>query len=440
MKKLTFKKVIHPKEFKELTEHLEVQTAPIPPKVVIPVNQHIGAPLKPLVEKGDRVKTGQPIANVPAFVAAPVHASVTGTVKSIGKFATSVLPGDTCIEIETEETDEYYFNPEETHDYQDLEKEQIVELIREAGIVGMGGAAFPASVKFTPPPDITIDTIILNGCECEPYLTSDHRVMLEQSERVIEGLKITMKATGARRGVIGIENNKPDAIAKLTQLVEDEPYINVQAVKTKYPQGAEKMLIDALTGRKVPAGGLPFQIGVVVSNVGTATAVYDAVVRKKPLYERVVTFSGDAVKSPANLLVRIGTPLSFLFDHLGGFSSEPKKILVGGPMMGVAQFSIDIGVSKACSGVLAISKHETPKEYNCINCCRCVYHCPMFLVPTKIVRFAKHNIWDKTKEFGAHNCIECGSCSFECPSKIPLVQWIRVAKRRLIEIEKSTGS
>lgn len=440
MKKLTFKKGIHPKEFKELTEHLEVQTAPIPPRVVIPINQHIGAPLKPLVEKGERVKTGQPIADVQAFVAAPVHSSVTGTVKSIGKFATTSLPGDTCIEIETEEKDEFTFHPDETNDYQELEKEQIVDLIREAGIVGMGGAAFPASVKFTPPPDTTIDTIILNGCECEPYLTSDHRVMLEQSEQVIDGLKITMKATGAKRGVIGIESNKPDAIARLTQLLENEPYINVQAVKTKYPQGAEKMLIDALTGRKVPAGGLPFQIGVVVSNVGTAAAVYDAVVKRKPLYERVVTFSGDALQSPANLKVRIGTPLTFLFEHLGGFTTEPKKILVGGPMMGVAQFSTDIGVSKACSGVLAISHYQAPREYNCINCCRCVYHCPMFLVPTKIVRFAKYGIWEKTAEFGAANCIECGSCSYECPSNIPLVQWIRVAKRRLVEIEKSAGS
>jgi len=440
MKPKTFKKGIHPQEFKTLTEDKAIQILPIPPKVIIPVNQHIGAPLEPLVQKGDKVKTGQVIADKQAFVAAPVHSSITGTVKSVAEFPTALSPADTCIEIEADETEEYDFTEPPEIDYLSMDKKEIIDLIRQGGIVGMGGAAFPASVKFSPPPDQQIDTILLNGCECEPYLTSDHRLMLESPDRIIAGLKIIMKATGAETGIIGIETNKTDAIEKLNQLVETESNIRVQPVKTKYPQGAEKMLIDAVIGRKVPPGALPFNVGAVVSNVGTAAAIYDVIAKGKPLYERVVTLTGDALSNSANLLVRIGTPLSFIFEYLGGLAEDVKKVLIGGPMMGVAQFNTDIGVSKACSGILVTRNDIRKKEYNCINCCKCVYNCPMFLVPTKIVRYAKTEIWDKAKDFGAPHCIECGTCSYVCPSNIPLVQWIRVAKRKIIQIEKSSGN
>ena len=439
MKKLTFKKGIHPKEFKQITENLEIREVPIPPRVIIPIRQHIGAPLIPVVKKGDRVKTGQVIADSEAFVAAPVHSSCTGVVKNIGNYPTPISPSDTCIEIETEEKEEFDFDLNSNIDYKSLSKQEILKLIRKAGIVGMGGAAFPAVVKFSPPKDVHIDTVILNGCECEPYLTSDHRTMLELSEKVLKGLKIIMRAVEAENGIIGIEDNKLDAIEKMSQLVINESDISVQAVKTKYPQGAEKMLIDALTGRKIPPGALPFNVGVVVSNVGTAAAIYDAVVKNIPLYRRVLTVTGESLENPANLLARVGTPFSFLFDYLGGFSDDVTKLILGGPMMGITQFNLDVGVTKATSGILVFGKRKRKKEFNCINCAECINHCPMFLIPTKIVRFAKNSAWDKAEDYGVMNCIECGACSFVCPSNIPLVQWIRVAKARIAEIKKASG-
>jgi len=303
----------------------------------------------------------------------------------------------------------------------------------------MGGAAFPAAVKFSPPKDVHIDTAILSGCECEPYLTSDHRTMLELSKKVLDGLKIIMRAVEAENGIIGIEDNKPDAIEKMSHMVINEPNISVQAVRTKYPQGAEKMLIDALTGRKIPPGALPFNVGVVVSNVGTAAAICDAVVNNTPLYKRVLTVTGEALENPANLLTRVGTPFSFLFDYLGGLSDDVTKLILGGPMMGITQFNLGVGVTKATSGILVLGKRKRRKEFNCINCAECINHCPMFLIPTKIVRFAKNSIWDKAEDYDAMNCIECGVCSFVCPSNIPLVHWIRVAKARIAEIKKSSG-
>ncbi|MCK4943078.1 MAG: RnfABCDGE type electron transport complex subunit C, partial [Candidatus Aminicenantes bacterium] len=271
--------------------------------------------------------------------------------------------------------------------------------------------------------------------ECEPYLTGDYRLMLERPEEIVEGLKILMRALGVKKGMIGIENNKPDAVARMMAAAEGSGIV-VEACQVKYPQGAEKMLIDAVLGIRVPPGKLPLHVGVVVSNVGTAAAVYEAVVKKIPLYKRVVTLSGDALSRPANLMVRIGTPFSFLFEHLGGFSKEVGKILMGGPMMGVAQFNPEVGVTKATSGILVVGKAKPRKEYNCINCAECVHNCPMFLVATKIARYARNDIWDKAEEYGALNCIECGCCSFVCPSNIPLVHWIRVAKNRIIEIKK----
>jgi len=436
LKTRTFKQGIHPEEFKELSENLAIQEAPLPPRVIIPLRQHIGAPLQPLVAKGDRVKTGQVIARSDAFVSVPVHSSVTGVVKNVGNAPSPLAASDTCIEIQTEEIEELDFDPAVVVDYQSLSTKRIVDSIRQAGIVGMGGAAFPTAVKFIPPEGVKIHTVVLNGCECEPFLTADHRLMLEAGEKIVFGLKIIMKAVAAEKAIIGIETNKSDAIGKLTELCKDEPSIRVRAVKTKYPQGAEKMLIDAVLGIRVPPGKLPLHVGVVVSNVGTAAAVYEAVVKKIPLYKRVVTLSGDALLRPANLLVRIGTPFSFLFEHLGGFSQEVGKILLGGPMMGVTQFNPEVGVTKATSGILVVGKSKPRKEYNCINCAECVHNCPMFLVPTKIARYARNDIWDKAEEYGALNCIECGCCSFVCPSNIPLVHWIRVAKNRITEIKK----
>jgi len=436
MRTLTFKRGVHPRESKEFSQHLAIEEIPVPPKVIIPLNQHTGAPLEPLVQKGDRVKTGQILADSEAFFAAPVHSSVTGVVKNVGNYPSPVSPFGLGVEIQTEAEEEFDFDPETNQDYLSLDREKIVDLIKAGGIVGLGGAAFPAAVKFSPPPGTIIDNVILNGCECEPYLTSDHRLMLEYPEKIITGFKIIMKAVNSKRGIIGIEDNKPDAIEKIHECLMGEPNIDVQPLKTKYPQGAEKMLINAIVGRRIPPGQLPFQVGVLVSNVGTAAAVYDAVVKKIPLYKRVITLTGDALSRSANLMVRIGTSFSYLFDHLGGFSNEVDKIIMGGPMMGVGQTDTEVGVIKATSGILVMQKQKRSKEYNCINCSECVYHCPMILVPTRIVRFAKAEIWERADEFGAMDCIECGCCAYVCPSKIPLVHWIRVAKARLTDKKK----
>jgi electron transport complex protein RnfC len=302
----------------------------------------------------------------------------------------------------------------------------------------MGGAAFPTQVKLSPPPDKKIDTIIINGAECEPYLTADHRVMLEHSEDILFGLKAIMKAVGVEKGYVGIENNKPDAIKKMQELVKDENNIEVVALHTKYPQGGEKQLIYAITGREVPSGGLPMEVGVIVQNVGTTAMIAKAIKTGMPLIERVLTVTGSAIAEPKNLLVRIGTPFREVIQQCGGFKQTPGKVIMGGPMMGLAQASIDVPVVKGTSGILVLSKDEA-KQYQerpCIKCARCVDACPVYLLPTRLSHFAQHGMWDEAEDYNALDCIECGSCSFVCPSKIPLVQRIRLAKSQILDRRK----
>lgn len=430
MKAKTFKCGIHPPELKKTAES-RISEIPLPPTVVMPLRQHIGAPLQPRVAKGDRVITGQLLADSDSFVAAPVHSSVTGTVKNIGIYPTSLSPAETCIEIETQPDEEFAFSADDA-DGSRLEKTEIIKRIRAAGIVGMGGAAFPTAVKLSPPAENPIDTVILNGCECEPYLTADHALMIAEPGKIVRGLDLLVRALGASRGIIGIEDNKPDALARMAEAAAGHSLISVQSLRTKYPQGAEKMLIDALLHRRVPAGGLPFHVGVIVSNVATALAVCEAVEEHKPLYSRVLTVSGD-VESGANFRARVGTRFSFIFEHLGLQEADFCRIICGGPMMGVAQFSSEVPVSKATSGILLLKTAPDNIEYTCINCSACVSHCPMFLLPTRIARFARHGMWDQAAGLGAMNCIECGSCAFACPAHIPLVQWLRVTKARLQE-------
>ncbi|MBN2280873.1 MAG: electron transport complex subunit RsxC [Candidatus Marinimicrobia bacterium] len=437
MKVSSFKHGSHPAEFKEYTEHKTLEPLPIPEEVFIPVIQHIGAPCKPVVKVGDEVKTGQLIAESTGFVSSNIHSSITGKVKKIGDFPHPNGTKSPMIQIVAEGDEEWVKVHDHTEPWGEMSVEQLKKIIADAGIVGMGGAAFPTNVKVSPPRDKKIETFIINGCECEPYLTADHRMMVEQAKEMIEGTQILMKILDVEKAFIGIESNKPDAIEIMQKSTEHLPGITIIPLKVKYPQGAEKMLIKAVNKREVPAGSLPMDVGCVVNNVGTAIAVYEAVVKKIPSINRIVTVTGDAVTEPKNVIARIGTPFSKLIEFCGGLKPDTKKILMGGPMMGVAQYSLDVPVVKATSGILCLTKKSVPyrEEFTCIVCGRCVHACPMFLVPTRIARAVEAGKFEMADELGIMNCIECGSCAYECPSNIPLVQRIRIGKNKIREMK-----
>ncbi len=427
----TFKGGVHPKEMKELSEGSALRKAPVPEKVFIPLAQHIGAPAKPIVKKGDEVKMGQRIGEAGGFVSCHIHSSVSGKVIDVkpmmdplGRYVPTVI-----IENDGKDDKEYM---DEHEDFMALSQEEIKNISREAGLAGMGGATFPTFVKMSPPPDKKIDTFILNGAECEPYLTADHRLMLEMPEEVAAGTALFTKGYGEARGWIGIENNKPDAIEMMKKYAR-KYNLEVADLKTKYPQGAEKQLITAITGREVPSGSLPFDAGCAVQNVGTAVALYEAVRFGKPLIERVVTVSGIGVKEPVNLIVRIGTPYQDLIDLAGGWKTEPGKIISGGPMMGMAIARTDVPVTKGTSGILLFPKEMATKapELPCISCSMCVDICPARLLPTTIAQNAKIERWDEAENLGALDCIECGSCSYICPASRRLLDRIRRAKAEI---------
>ena len=435
----TFEHGIHPSYNKELTAGKGIEKAALPVKVAIPLQQHIGAPCKPLVKKGDAVTEGQKLGEATTFVTAPVHSSISGKVKDIERLP---YPGGgkvLSVIIEGDGTDREWDN----HGDIGLElgsctAEALKNMIREAGIVGMGGAAFPTHVKISPPKEKRIDAFILNGCECEPYLTSDHRLMVEEPEKVLWGMKAIMKAIGVENGYIGIENNKPDAIDALKRAAQGSS-IKVAVLETKYPQGAEKMLIKAILNRKVPVGKLPMDVGVVVNNVGTAFAVYEAVKYTKPLIERVVTVSGNGVKEPKNLLVRIGASFEDVLKQCGGITSDgEREVLNGGPMMGISQTTLEVPVIKGTSGITVLAGREIkPAAYQpCIRCASCVEVCPVNLMPYRLGDLGRLQRLDEFKAWGGLTCIECGSCSYTCPSKRPLVHWIRVGKVKVREKEK----
>ncbi len=430
-----FKGGVHPDYHKDLTAELAVSLMKAPSTVVIPLQQHIGAPCEPIegIEEGARVKMGQKIADSSGFVSAPIHASVSGTVKKIGQYNHPLGRPVTAITIESDGLDEWDESVKAAGDVESLSAEDLRKIIREAGIVGLGGATFPAHVKLSPPPEKKIDYVIINGAECEPYLTADHRVMLEKPGDIVYGLKVMIKALGAEKGVIGIEDNKPDAIKALEEAVADEENITVAKLHTKYPQGAEKMLIQVTTGRKVPSGGLPLEVGVVNHNVGTAVAITQAIREGKPLIERVVTVTGAGVNQPANLLVRVGTLVSEVLEACGGLREETRKLIAGGPMMGLAQPSADIPVIKGTSGILALTDLDVSitESSPCIRCAKCVDSCPVQLLPTSIAQAAEHGLFKQAEKLHAMDCFECGCCSYVCPSKIPLTQWIRIAKAEI---------
>lgn len=432
MQKLTFRGGIHPNDSKSATNQIPIRELAPPKLLYYPMQQHIGAPLSALVSVGDSVKMGQKIADSEAFMCAPLHASVSGTVKEIGLhlYPTGLKMPTIVIENDGLDTPE---EPINTKPLSGLSPKELVQLVRQAGVVGMGGAGFPTHVKLSPPPEKKITYIIVNGAECEPYLTSDHRVMLESPDEVISGLEAVMKIFSLDKAYIGIEENKPDAIEAIRAAAKRIPGIEVICLAKKYPQGAEKQLIKAITGREVPSGGLPMDVGCLVLNVDTATEIARVVGQGIPLMKRVVTVAGGAVAQPANLRVRIGTPFREVIEAAGGLCAEPKKIVMGGPMMGIAGYSLDVPVVKGTSGILAFTEEEVSirSVTNCIRCGKCVKVCPMNLIPSMISAYALRKDLEMCEEYNLMDCIECGSCSYTCPAQRHLVQSIRWGKQQL---------
>lgn len=430
----SFRGGVHPHAAKGRTAGSPIRPAPRPAEVVIPLGQSLGAPAKPLVAAGERVLAGQLIGEAQGLVSVPVHASVSGKVVSVGNALHPLAVQGPAIKIAADPEDEWV-ELKPAGPLEELSPAEIRAAALAAGLVGLGGATFPAHVKLDPPGGKTLDTVIINGCECEPYLTADHRLMLERPADVVFGLRAIRRAVGARRAVIAVEDNKPDAAEALAKAIppEEAPEVEVRLLPTKYPQGAEKQLIYAVTGRKVPLGKLPAAVGVLVHNVGTAVALAEALQTGRPLIERVVTVTGSLVKEPQNLLVRVGTPVSLLLEHCG-LTGEPGKVVLGGPMMGLAQASLDVPVTKGTSGVLVLSPAEAqlPPEGPCIKCARCIDACPMSLAPLNLARLADHGFWEEAEGVGALDCIECGSCSYVCPAKRRLVQKIRLAKQTIL--------
>ncbi|HET6515311.1 MAG TPA: electron transport complex subunit RsxC [Thermodesulfovibrionales bacterium] len=427
---LTFKGGIHPPDKKDLAKDVPIKQSRIPQRVVIPLSQHTGAPCKPVVSINQEVKKGELIGEPGGFVSAPVHSSVSGKVIAIGEFPNAMGRMVSSVVIENDGKEEWAIlrdNP----DYMNLLPDELKEKVKAAGIVGLGGAAFPTAVKLSPPKEKPIDTVIINGAECEPYLTADYRLMVEKPDEIIEGLKILMKTLTVKKGFVGIEDNKPEAIAKMKEAAKGEPSIEVCDLEVKYPQGAEKMLIKATSGRHVPPRGLPMDVGVVVQNVGTALAIYEAARYGKPLIERVVTVTGEGITAPSNLMVRVGTLISALIEECGGLKGETGKVIAGGPMMGFALSSLDIPVTKGTSGVLVIPGEaiEHAEDFEpCIRCGRCVDICPMGLTPSMLSVLSEKGRYEEAKEYNLFDCFECGSCAFVCPSKRPIVQLVRLAK------------
>ena len=432
---------VHPEENK-ISHDSPIQVQPFPKTVSILLGQHIGKPATPVVNRGDEVKVGTLIAKADGFVSANIHSSVSGKVKKIETILDASGYQKPCITIQCDGEDIWEETidrtPEIVRDIK-LSSEEIIQRIAECGIVGMGGATFPTNVKLMPPKDATPECVIINGAECEPYLTADHRTLLERGEEVLIGLQILMKSVSVTKGYVAIENNKRDAIDKLTQLASSMPGIEIVPMKVKYPQGGEKQLIDTVLKRRVASGKLPVTEGAIVQNVGTALAVYEAVQKHKPLVERVVTVTGKAVKNPCNLLVRIGTPLSELIETAGGMPRSTAKLVSGGPMMGKAVYSDEIPVAKGTSGVLMLLEEDTKRRpmRNCIRCAKCVGACPMGLNPAFLMRDTVYKDWDALEANHVYDCIECGSCSFICPANRPLLDHIRMGKGRVMAIRRA---
>ncbi len=436
---------VHPSENK-LSSAAASQSMALPDVVMIPLGQHIGAPATVKVAKGDKVLTGQLIAEATGFMSANIHSPITGTVSAVDMAVNAQGLRQMMITIKRDEEEQWAEGIDTSSTLVkecNLDSKTIIEKIKAAGIVGMGGATFPTHVKLSVPPGKTAEFLIINGVECEPYLTSDHRTMLERGEELIVGVKILMKAIGVNEAFIGVENNKPDAIAHLSKLVSNEFGISIVPLKVQYPQGGEKQLIAAVVGREVPPPpGLPIDVGAVVCNASTAVAVYEAVQKNKPLIERVVTITGKSVAKPSNIITRMGTPISSLIEIAGGLPEDTGKVINGGPMMGRAMINLDSPVTKGCSGITILGDKDAKRgvESACIKCAKCVSVCPMSLEPFSISKLTRKGDWDAVEEGSITDCIECGSCQFICPANLPLLDYIRLGKQRVMGIIRARAT
>jgi Na+-translocating ferredoxin:NAD+ oxidoreductase subunit C len=426
---------IHPAYHKELARDKAIETMPLTHLLTVSMSQHLGAPAKPIVKKGDTVLRGQVIGEAAGFISAAVHAPTSGTVQAIGEAATAIGSSAAFVSITPDGDDTWTEGLVGIADWQSADPKTLIAKVAAAGVAGMGGAGFPTNVKLSPPPDKPIDTLILNGAECEPYLTADHRLMVERADQIWIGCQIIRKILGAKTVHIAIEDNKPEAIAAMELALADaDGDVSVTILKTEYPQGAEKQQIYATTGREVPSGGLPMDVGCVVENVGTTLAVWDAVVNGNPLTERVTTVTGGPVETPKNVLNRIGTPYADLLAYCGGLKSDAAKIISGGPMMGLAQPGIEASTTKTTSGLLFLAPEETQtfRSMPCIACGRCIEVCPMYLVPAELSQMLEAEDYEAAEALNVLDCIECGCCAFACPAHRPLVQHMKQGKSKVM--------
>jgi electron transport complex protein RnfC len=431
--KFTFRHGVHPPELKELTEHIRIQRMPYPDEVVLPLRQHTGKPAKLIVRVGERVERGDKIADADGFISAPVHASASGVVEEIGIWPHPDGTYDTAVRIKVDPYSAQAARPRLVPEWEGLTSEQIRQAVQDAGVVGLGGAAFPTHVKLAPPKDKKIEVLILNGCECEPYLTTDHRTMVEYPERVHTGVRIMMRCLGVDRAMIGIEKNKPDAIEALSATLPQDLDVTVHPLTVKYPQGAEKMLIEALTGKEVPSGKLPLDAGTVVQNVASVATIAEVFETGLPLVERIVTITGHGIRKPSNLIVPVGTKLRDLLEMCDGMTEDAFEIVFGGPMMGAAQANLDVPMLKGTTGVVVLTESQckSSHSYSCIKCGHCLDSCPVFLNPQLLGSLAKAERWEEMEENHLMDCMLCGCCSYTCPSNIPLSQMFQMAKAAL---------
>ena len=438
---------VHPAENK-LSAGSPIREAQLPKQAVFSMFQHIGAPAKPVVKKGDEVKVGTLLGEAGGFVSAPIYSSVSGKVSKVDVALDASGTRRMAVYVDVE-GDEWEPTIDRSKDLvtlaerPELDAAAIVEKIKTAGIVGMGGATFPCHVKLTPPPGQKADCVIINAVECEPYLTADHRLMLEHPDEILVGVQLIMKAVNVEKGYIGIENNKPDAIALMSERAKNYPGIEVVPLKVKYPQGGEKQLIDAVINRQVPAPpAIPINVGAVVQNVGTAFAIYEAVMKNKPLIDRVITVTGKSVANPSNLLARLGTPMQQLVDECGGVPEDTGKIIGGGPMMGKALISLEVPMTKGSSGLLIMNEKEARRSETrpCIRCAKCVSACPMGLEPYLLSTLSNQQKWEEAEKNDVVSCIECGSCAFTCPSNRPLLDNIRLGKTTVMGIIRARAA